>query len=183
MLRIISGSLKGRKLADSSKFDLRPTTDRNREALFNIINSNFEISGANVLDLCAGTGAFAIEAISRGANKAICVERNRDHVNLIKQNLQKFAIEDRVVVKNNDANNLSYLKGEKFDLVFIDPPYAVKIDKIIKSLIENDLIDEDSLVITETGEEFKTELLQNIDSRKYGISWFGFFKLTNSKQN
>ncbi len=176
MLRIISGTLKGRRLLDSSKFDFRPTTDRNREALFNIINSNFELKDARVLDLCAGSGSFAIEAISRGALKAVCVEKDRNHANFLEENVKKFAIEKQIEVKNIDANNLSYLKGSKFDLVFIDPPYSLKIDKIIESLLDNDLLDKDSLVITESGERFETVLLDNFDTRKYGISWFGFFK-------
>ncbi len=176
MLRIISGTLKGRKLLDSSKLDLRPTTDRNREALFNIINSNFELQGSNVLDLCAGTGAFAIEAISRGACRAICVEKNRDHANLLKKNADKLGISNQIEIRNADANNLSSLKGSKFDLIFIDPPYSLKIDGIIESLLKNELLAEDALVVTESGGEFKTELLEKIDIRKYGISWFGFFK-------
>lgn len=92
MLRVIGGYLKGRKLLDSSKLkDIRPTTDRNREAIFNMICSGkfsdfFEINDAVVLDICAGTGAFAIESISRGARKVICVEKNPKHIDLIKSN-------------------------------------------------------------------------------------------------
>ena len=176
MLRIISGTLKGRKLLDSSKLDLRPTTDRNREALFNIINSNFELRNAALLDLCAGTGAFAIEAISRGASRAICVEKNRDHANLLRKNADKMEVSSQIEIRNIDANNVSSLKGSKFDLIFIDPPYSLKIDGIIESLLKNELLAKNSLIVTESGKEFDTELLEKIDVRRYGISWFGFFK-------
>ena len=186
MLRIISGFLKGRKLVDSSKLDLRPTTDRNRQALFNIIESgkftnDFNLKDAKVLDLCSGTGAFAIEAISRGAKNAICVEKNKDHADLARKNSKKLEIEHLIDIKNIDANNLSSLKGHKLDLVFIDPPYSLRIDKMVNSLIVNELLKVESLVIIESDKEVYTDLLKKIDSRKYGISWFSFYnKLSSS---
>ena len=180
MLRIISGFLKGRKLVDSSNYNLRPTTDHNRQALFNIVQSgklDFDLNNARVLDLCCGTGAFAIEAISRGASKAVCVDKDRKNIELVRKNIEKLGIANQIDIKNIDANNLSQLKNaDKFDLVFIDPPYLMKIDGIIKSLLDYELISNNSLIITETGNEFETELLNKLDSRKYGISYFGFFK-------
>lgn len=184
MLRIISGSLRGRKLADSSKYkDIRPTTDRNRQALFNVITSgkflqelDFNLVGANVLDLCCGTAAFAIEAVSRGASHAVCVDYNRDHLNLVRKNAENLGIKDSIEIKFADATKLSFMsKVDKFDLIFVDPPYSCAIEKITDSLVENNLVGGNCLVVTEGAQDLKIDNLKKLDSRRYGITHFGFF--------
>ena len=184
MLRIISGSLRGRKLADSSKYkDIRPTTDRNRQALFNVITSgkflqelDFNLVGANILDLCCGTGSFAIEAISRGSKYALCIDNNRDHLNLVQKNAENLGIKDFIGTKFIDAANLSSISdSDRYDLIFIDPPYSYEIEKIIDSLLKNDLVKENCLVVTESAKDLDFINLKKLDSRKYGITYFGFF--------
>lgn len=184
MLRIIGGCLKGRKLLDSSKLkDVRPTTDRNREAIFNIICSGkytdfFDIDGSVVLDICAGTGAFAIESISRGAKKAICVEKNPKHIDLIKSNLNKLDISEKCQLILADGKRLDAVK-DLVSLVFIDPPYRADADVFLQAIIKSGILQEKCLIIVESDAQLKTshEKLLLLDSKKYGISYFSFFRL------
>ncbi len=182
MLRIIGGDLKGRKLQDSSSYhDIRPTTDRNREAIFNILDSGkfadfFTLQESTVLDLCSGTGAFAIEAISRGAKKAICVEKNIKHVNLIKSNVEKLQISEKIAIFCDDFRRFNRVL-EPLNLIFIDPPYKISIEDIDQDMLKNGLINDKTLLIVEypSAQNFKN--LQLLDSRKYGGSIFSFYKL------
>ena len=120
-MRVITGSARGRRLNELKGYDTRPTTDKVKESLFSIIQ--FDIEGRRVLDLFAGTGQLGIEALSRGAAEAVFVDRRPDAVRLVQENLALCGFTDRARVKSGDA--LAYLKsGEKFDLIFLDPPYA-----------------------------------------------------------
>ena len=121
-MRIISGSARGRKLKEPQGLDTRPTTDKVKESLFNIIQ--FELEGRRVLDLFAGTGQMGIECLSRGAVSAVFVDRRKDAAQLVKKNLDLTNLQDRARVVNGDS--LAFLAGtkERFDLVFLDPPYA-----------------------------------------------------------
>lgn len=187
MLRIIGGDLKGRKLQDSSSYhDIRPTTDRNREAIFNILDSGkfsdlFTLQGSVVLDLCSGTGAFAIEAISRGAKKAVCVEKNSKHVNLIKSNIQKLEISDKVDIYCADVKKFKP-RDEVFDFIFLDPPYKMDIKNIDQSLIDNDLISQQTLILIEYPSSSDFKNIELLDSRKYGSSYFSFYRLRSMEQ-
>jgi 16S rRNA (guanine966-N2)-methyltransferase len=185
-MRIITGKFRGRKLADSKHLkSLRPTTDMAREALFNILFSakslreiGFNILGANVLDVCCGSGAVALEALSRGAKSATLIDNNRAHLELVRKNLDILGIVSEVKVIQADARNLNS-SSEFFDLVFIDPPYEDDYLTIIKSLLEKSWIKEKSLVVI----EFKTKngilgiesFLKEIEVRTYGGTSFGFF--------
>ncbi|MFH1146246.1 MAG: 16S rRNA (guanine(966)-N(2))-methyltransferase RsmD [Pseudomonadota bacterium] len=124
-MRIISGSAKGRRLATLKGRDIRPTSDKIRQAVFNILDLDWE--SAAVLDLFAGTGALGIESLSRGARAAVFADDDRRAVEIIKKNLElcDFSQKGRVFQKNV-LHGLSFLKrlGSQFDLVFIDPPYG-----------------------------------------------------------
>lgn len=187
MLRIIGGDLKGRKLQDSSSYhDIRPTTDRNREAIFNILDSGkfadfFNLQGSVVLDLCSGTGAFAIEAISRGAKKAVCVEKNSKHVNLIKSNIKKLEISDKLEIFCADVRKFK-ARDEVFDFAFLDPPYKMDIKNIDQSLIDNGLISQQTLILIEYPSSPSFEGLKLLDTRKYGSSYFSFYRLSSMEQ-
>ena len=119
-MRVIAGEARGRRLEALPGTEItRPTMDQVKEAMFSIVQ--FDLPGARVLDLYAGSGQLGIEALSRGAAEAVFVDRRPDAVRLVQENLALCGFTDRARVKSGDA--LAYLKsGEKFDLIFLDPP-------------------------------------------------------------
>ncbi len=168
-MRIIAGSLRGRKLVDCTKFkDLRPTCDRNREIIFNILNSakflkeiSFKINGAKVLDLCCGSGALSFEALSRGADFAVLLDSNPSHMEIAKKNAENLQLSNKtefllINLKSNLKTN-----DKKFDLIFFDPPYDEDYFLMIKNLIEANFISNNSLLIV----EFKTSLADKITNQ------------------
>ncbi|MBQ7438076.1 MAG: 16S rRNA (guanine(966)-N(2))-methyltransferase RsmD [Oscillospiraceae bacterium] len=117
-MRVITGIAGGRKLKSPEGEAVRPTTDQVKQAIFNILQ--FDLEGRRVLDLFGGTGQLGIEALSRGAREAVFTDSSRTSVQLIRENLKRCGLEGKVL--QTDA--LSYLaRGEKFDVIFIDPPY------------------------------------------------------------
>jgi len=150
-MRIISGTSKGRKLVTPKKYSLRPTSDRVKESLFNILAS--EIEGKVVLDLFAGTGNLGIEALSRGARKVIFVEKGRQALRLIQANLNQFGLEDRSEILPKDVNRaIGILKqrGECFDLILMDPPYERGlIQRTLMKLNSHQIYHRDSILVIE----------------------------------
>ena len=134
-MRVISGSARGRRLKELQGMDTRPTTDKVKESLFNIIQ--FDIAG-DVLDLFAGTGQLGIEALSRGAADCLFVDSARDSVRLVQENLRRCGLAARVL----QCDALGILKsGEKFDLIFLDPPYGSGLEaKAIETVKEFDIL-------------------------------------------
>lgn len=119
-MRVITGTARGRRLKELTGLDTRPTTDKVKESLFSIIQ--FDIEGRRVLDLFAGTGQLGIEALSRGAAQCVFVDQRTDAVSLIRENVSLCGFSPSAHIHRGDA--LAYLRsGEKFDLVFLDPPY------------------------------------------------------------
>lgn len=168
--------------------ELRPTTDKNREALFSILSSGkfikeigFKIDGAAILDVCCGTGAVAFEAISRGAKSAVLIDNSEAHLAIAKKNSLLLKVENDVEIICADVKKLP--QNEKFfDLVFIDPPYAEDYPAIIKNLLEKNWIKKSSLVVVEfdkTNEpkNFIFENLKLLDLRRYGKTSFVFLQL------
>ncbi len=127
-MRVVAGHLRGRPLATPQHEGVRPTSDRVREALFNILTHgvpNFEIVGAKVLDLFAGTGALGIEALSRGAGFCLFVEDNADARALIRRNIEAFGLSGVTKLYRRDATDLGPAGNrDTFSLVFADPPYG-----------------------------------------------------------
>ena len=121
-MRIISGSARGRKLKEPQGLDTRPTTDKVKESLFNIIQ--FELEGRRVLDLFAGTGQMGIECLSRGAASAVFVDQRKDAFEVVKKNLALTDLQDRAQVVCGNARDFVARACGGFDLVFLDPPYA-----------------------------------------------------------
>ena len=120
-MRVITGTARGRVLKELEGLETRPTTGKVKESMFSIIQ--FDIEGRRVLDLFAGTGQLGIEALSRGAAECVFVDRRADAVKLIRENVAMCKLEDRAKIRQGEA--LTYLRsGEKFDIVFLDPPYA-----------------------------------------------------------
>jgi 16S rRNA (guanine966-N2)-methyltransferase len=165
-MRVVAGELKGRRLAAPRRRSaaVRPTADRVREALFAILG---EIGGASVLDLFCGTGALAVEALSRGAGRATLVDTD---VSLAARNVRELALESRTDVVRSDA--LRYLRGSRrrFDLIFCDPPYrlADRLEGELDSLIPGRLA-EDGRLICESAARHPLELsLPLLAERRYG---------------
>jgi 16S rRNA (guanine966-N2)-methyltransferase len=150
-MRIISGTSKGRKLATPRNQSVRPTSDRVKESIFNILGE--EIEGKRVLDLFAGTGNLGIEALSRGAEKTIFVERGRQALRLIQKNLHQSGLEDQSEIIPKDVNRaIGILKqrGESFDVILMDPPYEKGlIQKTLMKLDSHPVYYGDSLLVIE----------------------------------
>ncbi|WP_261133878.1 16S rRNA (guanine(966)-N(2))-methyltransferase RsmD [Bacillus sp. Marseille-Q3570] len=150
-MRIISGEFKGRKLKAVPGSGTRPTSDKIRESIFNIIGPYFE--GGTSLDLYGGSGALTIEGMSRGIEKAIIIDVDPKAVETIKENLHTLGLDDRVEVFRNDSYRaLKALRkrGAKFSYVYLDPPYRKqKIKKEIEFLKENELLEPNAVIVTE----------------------------------
>ncbi len=131
-MRVITGSARGMKLETLEGSDVRPTTEKVKEAIFSAIQ--FDIEGRRVLDLFAGSGQLGIEALSRGAEKAVFTDINPLAVEIIKRNVKKAGFEKQAVVSKSDYSQLLQFTKETFDIAFIDPPYAkgVLADAVLK---------------------------------------------------
>ncbi len=134
-MRVITGEARGRKLVTLEGEDVRPTTDRVKEGMFNIIQ--FDLEGANVIDLFAGSGQLGIEALSRGAKHCTFVDSANRSVEVVKQNLKTVGFEKRASVFCGDSKMYIALSCDKFDIALIDPPYNKNIiDAVLPSVVE-----------------------------------------------
>ena len=152
-MRIISGKARGTKLYTLEGEETRPTLDRVKEALFNIIQG--DIQDCVFLDLFAGSGAIGLEAVSRGASKAILCEKSKQAINIIEKNVEKTHTKEKVELYKTDFKNLLETKLKYMpDIVYIDPPYKTNyVFEAVKLLIEKKNIKEQTTVIVETDEE------------------------------
>ncbi|OGX61061.1 MAG: 16S rRNA (guanine(966)-N(2))-methyltransferase RsmD, partial [Paenibacillus sp. RIFOXYA1_FULL_44_5] len=150
-MRVISGSVKGRTLKAVSGSQTRPTTDKVKEAIFSMIGPYFT-DGA-VLDLFAGTGGLGIEALSRGMERAIFVDKEGSSIQTIRANLQATGLDARAEIYRNDAlRALKALEKRKnrFDLVFLDPPYRLKIaEQLLELLLQYQLLQPNAIIVYE----------------------------------
>ena len=182
-MRIISGTARGTKLYTLEGQATRPTLDRVKESIFNIIQN--DIQGSNFLDLFSGSGAIGLEAASRGAKKVILCDKSKEAIKIIKKNIEKTHLDKKVELYNSDYESLIKTRiKEKIDIVYIDPPYNSDFAiKSIKYIVENKLVDENSNIIIETDNDEKVlENLKNIeveitDKRKYGRAILIFLKI------
>ena len=134
-MRVITGEARGRKLVTLEGDDVRPTTDRVKESMFSIIQ--FDLEGANVLDLFAGSGQLGIEALSRGAKHCTFVDSANRSVEVVKQNLKTVGFEKRASVFCGESKMYISLSRDKFDIVLLDPPYNKNIiDDVLPSVAE-----------------------------------------------
>lgn len=175
-MRVISGSARGTKLLSQEGLNTRPTLDRVKEALFSIIQ--FEIEGANVLDLFAGSGALGIETLSRGANSVVFCDNNQESVRIITKNIENTKMKEKsIVIKADYKKALSNLKSDqnKFDIVFLDPPYKTDFAlRAVEYIMEYDLLNQKGIIILETNDEkmhnkiLSIDGIEIFDERKYG---------------
>lgn len=167
-MRVITGTARGTVLKTPDGVLTRPTTDRVKEALFSIIQ--FEIPGAQVLDLFAGTGQLGIEALSRGAKRAVFVDAREEACKLIRENLRRTKLEEAADVVRSDY--LDYLSRcrERYSLIFLDPPYAeVFLENAIRRITEIDILQSDGIMVAERplGKALPLELKGYSRSRDY----------------
>lgn len=182
-MRVVGGRLRGRSIASPSSNEIRPTQDRLRESLFNILMHAYDnpIDGARVLDLFAGTGALGIEAISRGAAFALFVDNGAEARALLRNNVESLGLGGVTKVFRRDATNLgAAYPVEPFSLVFLDPPYGRGlVPKTMSSLLDGKWLLPNALVIAE---ESKAAALstpdgfEELERRAYDETEFVFFR-------
>lgn len=182
-MRIISGTARGTKLFTLEGETTRPTLDRVKESMFNIIQN--EVQNSIFIDLFSGSGAIGIEAASRGAKRVILCDKSKQAINIINKNIEKTHLKEKVELYNLDYELLLKTKiKEQADIIYIDPPY--KSDFAINAvniILENGLVSEHSTIIIETDEEEKIlrELekieIKITDKRKYGRAILIFLKI------
>lgn len=180
-MRVISGKNRGTKLEAPEGQNTRPTIDRIKETLFNMIS--FDIPECNFLDLFSGSGGIAIEALSRGAKKAIMVENNPLALKCISKNLEKTRLQDDAIVYNIDiytALQRLQQNKEKFDIIFMDPPYAMEgIECIFKSIYTCNLLNAKGYVILERGttsQPVQFEHFKLIKEKVYKTTTLSFYE-------
>lgn len=180
-MRIIAGKAKGRKILPPEDMVTRPTLDRVKENIFNIIQN--KVVDAVVVDVFSGTGSLGLEAVSRGAKQCYFFDQYPVTFNLLKQNVENLKFEDQCTCLNMDSykalKELSK-KGKKFDLIFIDPPYAKEmIPPAVEMISEDKMLKEDGMIVTkiDSGEEIYkgNESIILTDYRKYGNTTVCFY--------
>lgn len=177
-MRIISGARRGQKLIEFDGQNIRPTTDRVRESLFNLIQEH--IYGAKVLDLFAGSGALAFEALSRGAKAAVLTDISADSVRVIEENRARLNFGDAVEVIRCSAEEYIKRTAEKFDIIFLDPPYNKGfILPIIAGILEENILAESGIIVLESDsidDHGEIDGLSVVKERKYGRTFVTIYK-------
>ncbi|MEJ6950866.1 16S rRNA (guanine(966)-N(2))-methyltransferase RsmD [Natronospora cellulosivora (SeqCode)] len=169
-MRIIAGEAKGRKLKSIKGTTTRPTSDRVKEALFNII-SPYLLSKKG-LDLYAGFGGLGLEALSRGVESFFFVERDKRNCQVIKENINLSGFDNRATLKKMDVFDFISRTNDKYDIIFMDPPYKQGlVKKTIKAIIGNGILDNVAILVTEHEADLNLEdidVLKVIKSKSYG---------------
>lgn len=177
-MRIISGTRRGQRLAEFDGMDIRPTTDRVRESLFNLIM--LYVNGARVLDLFGGSGALSLEAISRGAECSIISDIDAKAIKLITYNSEQLKFTDKIKILNKSAMQVLDENKDTFDIIFLDPPYNKGlIAPIIEKIVENGVLNEDGIIVLEsdnTDEHGDFTGLDILKQRKYGRTYITVYK-------
>lgn len=182
-MRVIAGSARSLKLKTPAGNDVRPTTDRIKETLFNILSP--DIYGADFLDMFAGSGAIGIEALSRGANSCVFVEKSRESLGCINDNLTHTKLADKAKVMSLDAVasvSRLYHDGRRFDIIFMDPPYNQELEKkVLEAIADYSILKEDGMIIIEASAETEFDYLEDIGfeltrEKRYGSNKHVFLK-------
>lgn len=173
-MRIISGEWKGRRLISVKGKSTRPTSDRVRESVFNILRDR--VNESNILDIFAGTGSMGFEALSRGGMEAVFIEKNNKAANVIAQNAKLLGCIDMIkIIKKDVFKAIDDLAREKyiFDLIFMDPPYNTKIESsVLSAILEANILSRPGLIVIEHDSNDRMPndvgILMRTDMRKYG---------------
>ena len=176
-MRIISGKYRGMNLAEFKGMEIRPTADRVKESLFNILAGR--IAGARALDLFCGSGNLGIECLSRGADFVHFNDISKDSIAVLKKNLSRLTESNYTATCLNFSLCLSKVSG--FDLIFIDPPYKEEFGtEALKIIAKGNILNGDGIAVYERDRSFSDEVagLELYDERKYGKTYLSFFKRT-----
>ena len=176
-MRIITGQYKGRHFDIPRSFKARPTTDFAKENIFNVLQGYIDFEDATALDLFAGTGSISLELVSRGCQRVISVEADRDHANFIRECFKKLG-EDKDLLIRGDVFRFLKTCKQKFDFIFADPPYALeKLPEIPDLVLNGDLLNEDGIFVFEHGKNYDfSEHPRFLEHRSYGSVNFSIFR-------
>lgn len=189
-MRIIAGTKKGRKLQAVPGQSTRPTTDKVKEALFNLLG-DAAVDGGYCLDLFAGTGGLGLEALSRGMDKAIFVDQQSRAVSTINENIAAVGFQNECEVYRNDARRAIKAlqkRNIKFKLIFLDPPYGkIDLEKLMILIIDNELLDAEGIIVVETGKDtsLPASVLQwqQMKTKVYGDTMIATYHLKEQAMN
>jgi len=161
---IIAGQHKGKKISFSPSSKFRPTTAKVREAVFNIlIHNNLFPEEGKILDLFCGSGAYGLESLSRGAGSVLMIDSSTEQVSITKQNIAHCKEEERARILQMDCTRLPPA-SEKFDLVFLDPPYFLNlVPKTLENLVKNNWLAAENVIVVETEEKYDLPELENFE--------------------
>lgn len=163
-MRVISGIARGTKLDSRESISTRPTLDRIKENMFNLIQD--KVRDSVVLDLFAGSGQLGIEALSRGADRAYFCDIDKEDIVFLEKNIDKTRLTEKAIVLNADFKKVLKTVNERFDLIFIDPPYKSNfVEESLELIFENAILNTDGLIVIETDETQKIQEL--LDSKSY----------------
>ncbi len=184
-MRIISGKYKGRRIQAPKKLPVRPTTDMAKEALFNVLNNNFNFSGLRVLELFAGTGNISYEFASRGSAPITSVDGDFGCVSFIKKTATEFDFD--ITALKSDV--FAYLQRSKnsYDIIFADPPYHLTqndFEKIVTLIFDNEILDEEGMLIIEHSKDTSLEHMIHFSfAKRYGGTVFSFFEFEEEEED
>jgi len=175
-LRIISGKYKGRIISPPKNFKARPTTDRAKESLFNILNNRIDFEGIMVLDLFSGTGSIGFEFASRGAKSVEMVDLNFKHIEHLKKSVKELSM-NNVKVRRADFFQYINKNNSLFDIIFADPPYDMDgFEKVPELILKSGILQEDGIFIMEHPKQIEFNSLEGFkEQRNYGGVNFSFF--------
>ena len=186
-MRIIGGSLRGKKILHPTDKSTRPLKDMVRESIFNIIehskNEHVELNNAKVLDLFSGTGSFGIECLSRGAKKVIFFENYKNSIKILKKNLDLLNLNKQSKIIEKDAYNITQSQNNllKFDLIFLDPPFKDnKLNQLIEKIKEMKITSKNTLIIIHRNKKISEIISKDLiisKEKNYGLSKIIFGKI------
>jgi len=179
-MRIISGNSKGKKILEPKDLNTRPLKDLTKESIFNILihsnKFNIELKNSNVLDLFSGVGSFGLECLSRGSSNLTFVENYHNVLPILQKNISNLNYQDNsIIVEKNIINNLSFSAfTEKFDIIFMDPPYKEKnLPSVLDNIIKSNILNVGGIIIIHRHKKEKDEFPEKfnvIEEKTYGIS-------------
>jgi 16S rRNA (guanine966-N2)-methyltransferase len=177
-MRIISGQQKGHRISSGKNAGIRPTSDRVRESIFNVLRE--EVAGKRILDLFAGAGGLGLEALSRGATSVTFVDASSQSTNVLRKNLEKLKVKDRSSVIRQDGLKALHKLRESFDIVFADPPYGKGFaQRIVESIAQSGVLKHGGILVLEHHKKETFSCPENqlslVKQKRFGDTMISFF--------